>query len=49
MFLFIEGSFFSLSRVLGLCYVVCVSDAMIANQESLLTSSNVFGKTQYKS
>ena len=36
---------FSLSRVLGLFYVVCVSDAMIANQGSLLTSSNLFGKT----
>ena len=32
---------FSLSRVLG----SCVSDAMIANQGSLLTSSILFGKT----
>ena len=43
MFLFFGGSCFSV--VLG----SCVSDAMISNQVSLLTSSNLFGKTQYKS
>ena len=49
MFLFTRGSLFEFILSFRVVLGSCVSDVMTANQGSRLTSSNIFGKTQYKS